>query len=118
MIVGAHAILYSRRPQADRTFFRDVLRLRHVDAGQGWLIFALPRAEMAVHPARRSGPHELYLLVSDVDAFVARMRRHRRRCTRIETLSWGRLTHVTLPGGGRIGVYEPSHARPRPARSR
>ena len=118
MIIGAHAIVYSRKPEADRAFFRDTLRLRHVDAGDGWLIFALPAGEMAVHPARRNNLHELYLLVRDVDAFIARMRRAGRKCSAIRAMSWGRLTEVSLPGGGKIGVYEARHARPRASRSR
>jgi hypothetical protein len=118
MIMGAHAIVYSRKPEADRAFFRDTLHLRHVDAGDGWLIFALPHGELAVHPARRNNVHELYLLVPDVDAFVGRMRRDGRKCGAVHALSWGRLTQVRLPGGGKIGVYEPRHARPKGSRSR
>ncbi len=117
MIIGAHAIVYSRKPEADRAFFRDALGLGHVDAGDGWLIFALPHGEMAVHPARRNDVHELYLLVSDVDAFVARMWRRGRKCSAVRAMSWGRLTRVRLPGGGTIGVYEARHARPKSARS-
>ena len=116
MIIGTHSVLYSRKPEADRAFLRDVLGLPHVDAGEGWLIFALPPGEVAVHPARRSGPQELYLLCSDVTAFARAIRRRRIRCDVVRSPSWGRLTYVRLPGGGRLGVYEPRH--PRPARSR
>jgi hypothetical protein len=118
MIIGAHAIIYSRDPEADRDFLRDVLRLSHVDAGEGWLIFALPPSELAVHPSKRNGVHEVYLLCSDVRRFVARMRRRRVRCGPIRSQVWGRLTEVSLPGGGRLGVYEPRHPRPRPALAR
>ncbi len=113
MIIGAHAIIYSRKADADRAFLRDVLRLRHVDAGEGWLIFALPPSEVAVHPGRRNDVHELYLLCADVRTFRAAARRRGARCGPVQARPWGRLTEVRLPGGGRIGVYEPRHPRPR-----
>ncbi len=112
MIIGAHAIIYSKDPAADRAFFRDVLQLTHVDAGEGWLIFGLPPAEVAVHPADQSGGQELYLLCDDVEAFIQEMTRHKISCTPIQSQSWGWLTHITLPGGGPLGVYQPRHARP------
>ena len=115
MIIGAHSILYSRRPDADRAFLRDVLGLPHVDVGGGWLIFGLPPAEVAVHPAGKNDVHELYLMCGDVEAFVAAMRRGRVECSPVQDMGWGRLTRVTLPGGGALGVYEPRHARPKPA---
>ena len=118
MIIGAHVVVYSRKPEADRAFLRDVLALDHVDAGDGWLIFALPRGELAVHPARRNDVHELYLMVRDVKAFVARMARRRAKCGPVRRLGWGLLTQVRLPGGGRLGVYQPAHRRPRAARRR
>lgn len=112
MISGAHAILYSAKPEADRAFFRDVLQLPHVDAGEGWLIFALPPSELAVHPADRSGGHEVFFLCDDIDAFVAGMKQRRVGCGPVEDKGWGRLARLTLPGGGTIGVYQPRHARP------
>jgi hypothetical protein len=112
MINGAHAIIYSTDAEADRAFFRDVLRLPHVDVGDGWLIFGLPPAEMAVHPSDGSEAHELYLMCEDVHAFVNEMQERRIECAAVRELSWGALTHVTLPGGGRLGVYQPRHARP------
>jgi len=118
MILGAHAIIHSRKPEADRAFLRDALGLPHVDAGEGWLIFALPPSELAVHPSRRNSVHEIYLLCSNVRSFVAAMRLEGVKCTPITSQSWGRLTHVRLPGGGRLGVYEPRHRRPAAARSR
>ena len=118
MLVGAHSIIYSRKPEADRAFLRDVLGFPHVDAGHGWLIFALPPAEVAVHPSEKNGAHELYLLCDDVEAFVEGMRRLGVACAPIQSLGWGLLTKITLPGGGAIGVYEPRHARPRPLRAR
>jgi hypothetical protein len=112
VISGAHAIVYSTDPDADRAFLRDVLRLPHVDAGGGWLIFALPPSEVAVHPGEENGRHELYFLVDDVKAFVAAMTTRKVRTGPLREERWGRLTEVTLPGGGTIGVYEPKHERP------
>ncbi len=112
-IVGAHAILYSKDPQADRAFLRDVLGLPNVDVGDGWLVFALPPSEVAVHPADRADVHELYLMVKDVGALVAAMEKRGVACTAPRDLGWGVLTYARLPGGGRLGVYEPRHPRPR-----
>jgi catechol 2,3-dioxygenase-like lactoylglutathione lyase family enzyme len=112
MITGAHVIVYSADAEADRAFLRDVLGLRGVDAGGGWLIFALPSAELAVHPAEHDPIHELYLLTEDVAALVAELRLRGASCTDPEGHDWGVLTQVTLPGGGLIGVYEPRHERP------
>ena len=117
MITGAHAIIYSAKPDADRVFMRDVLGLPSVDTGGGWLIFGLPPSEVAVHPAEASGRHELYLLVADVAAFVARMKGQKIKCSSLHTERWGIITNLTLPGGGTIGVYEPLHAQPPAARS-
>lgn len=109
---GAHSIIYSRDPEADRAFLRDVLKLDSVDAGEGWLIFGLPPAEVAVHPSESNDVHEFYLMCDDVDAFVAEMRAQRVSCEPIRRLGWGDLTTVGLPGGGRLGVYQPRHPRP------
>ena len=108
MITGAHIIVHSTDAEADRAFLRDVLGLRGVDAGEGWIIFALPAAEVAVHPAEHDDVHELYLLTQDVAALVAELRRRAVSCTDPEDHGWGVLTQVTLPGGGHIGVYEPT----------
>jgi uncharacterized protein (TIGR02246 family) len=112
MIDGSHVILYSRDPEADRRFLRDVLRLPHVDVGHGWLIFGLPPAEVAVHPADGDERQELYLMCPDVDRFMADMSARGIVCAPVSDQRWGRLTRVTLPGGGALGVYEPRHARP------
>ncbi len=112
MLIGAHAIIYSTDAEADRAFLRDVLGLSSIDSGDGWLIFALPPAEVAVHPAERNDVHELYLMCDDMEAFVARLHSQNVACDPVEDLSWGRLTHLALPGGGKLGVYEPRHARP------
>lgn len=112
MITAAHAIIYTVDAEADRAFFRDVLKFPHMDAGQGWLIFGLPPSEVAFHPAERNGKHELYLLVDDVEAFARDMAARNVACTAIRDEGWGRVVAITLPGGGEIGVYEPRHARP------
>lgn len=114
MIIGAHSIVYSKSPAADRTFLRDVLRFPHVDAGEGWLIFGLPPAELAVHPAEENDVHEFYLMCDDVKAFVADMKKRKVACGPVQSLGWGLLTQVRLPGGGHLGVYQPRHARPKP----
>ncbi len=115
MINGAHSIIYSTDPEADRGFLRDVLRLPHVDVGHGWLIFGLPPAEIAVHPAETGGAQELYLMCADIEAFVGAAAGHDLACDPVQNLTWGRTTHLTLPGGGRLGVYQPRHERPRAA---
>ena len=115
MITGAHAIVFSKDADADRAFFRDVLKLTHVDAGDGWLIFGLPPSEVAVHPADENGAHELYLLCDDVAAFVAEMARQGVATGPVTDQGWGLLTRLTLPGGGELGVYEPRHVRPQTA---
>jgi catechol 2,3-dioxygenase-like lactoylglutathione lyase family enzyme len=112
MINGAHVILYSTNAEADRAFFRDVLGLSHVDVGHGWLIFALPPSELAVHPDDENGRHELYLMCDDVTKFVESMATHGIDCTPVQSVGWGMLTQITLPGGGKVGVYQPRHARP------
>jgi hypothetical protein len=112
MITGAHSIIYSTNPEADRAFLRDVLAFPHVDVGEGWLIFGLPPAEVAVHPGDENGAHELYLMCDDVEAFVAAMSARSIACAPVMNRGWGLLTEVTLPGGGKLGVYQPRHARP------
>src|SRR5712672_4640303 len=109
MIIGAHSIIYSKRPDADRAFLRDVLKLRGVDVGDGWLIFGLPPAEVAVHPSDKNDHHELYLMCHDVKAVVVAMRKRGTTCSTVKNLGWGLLTHVTLPGGGQLGIYQPLH---------
>jgi hypothetical protein len=117
MLIGAHSIIYSRKPEADRAFFRDVLRLPNVDVGGGWLIFGLPPSEVAVHPSRKNNVHELYLMCADLDDFVAGMKKRKIACTPVQDQGYGLFTTVTLPGGGKLGVYQPRHARPKPARA-
>lgn len=111
-ITGAHAIIYSTDAEADRALLRDVFKFKHVDVGDGWLIFGLPPAEVAVHPADENDRHELYLMTDDVEGFVKEMRQRHMSCGPVDDQGWGLLTHVTLPGGGKLGVYQPRHARP------
>ena len=112
-LTGAHAIIYSRDPVADRALFRDVFALPHVDAGDGWLIFGLPPAEVAVHPARTNDVHEFYLMCDDVKGLVADLRARRIRCAPVLDQGWGLVTRVTMPGGGKLGIYQPRHPRPK-----
>lgn len=114
MITGTHTIISRTKPDADRAFLRDVLKLSHVDVGHGWLIFGLPFSEVAVHPARRNGQHEFYLMCDDILAFVVTMTSRGIKCGAVKDQGWGLLTQITLPGGGKLGVYEPRHARPTP----
>jgi hypothetical protein len=118
MFTGAHSIIYSKNPEADRAFLRDVLALTHVDVGGGWLIFGLPPAEVAVHPSDGNDVHELYLMCDDVHALVAEMRKKKVACAAVQDLGWGLLTQLKLPGGGKLGVYQPRHARPKPMSAR
>ena len=112
MIIGAHSIIYSTDPEADRAFLRDVLELTHVDVGDGWLIFGLPPAEVAIHPADTNGDHEFFLMVDDIDDFVADMRERKIAVNDAVNHGWGVMTQLTLPGGGVVQVYEPRHERP------
>jgi ketosteroid isomerase-like protein len=111
-LTGAHTIIYSTNPEADRAFLREHLGLPHVDVGHGWLIFGLPPGEMAVHPADENGRHELYLLCDDIETFAAAMTGRGIVCSPVAERGWGRLVNVTLPGGGSLSVYQPRHARP------
>ena len=114
MITGAHSIIYSKNPEADRAFFRDVLKFPSVDVGHGWLIFGLPPSEVAVHPGEKNDVHEFYLMCDDVEALIAEMAAHGAACSPVQNQGWGLLTQLTLPGGGKLGIYQPRHARPGP----
>ena len=114
MITGAHTIIYSTDADADREFLRDVLKLTNVDVGGGWLIFGLPPAEVAVHPSERNDLREFYLMCDEIEEFVAEMKQHGIVCDPVHDEGWGVLTQITLPGGGKLGVYQPRHARPQP----
>ena len=112
MINGAHVIIYSKDADKDRNFIRDVSKFPYVDAGHGWLIFALPPSEVAVHPADDGDKHEFYLLCDDVKGLVAKMSEDGVACSPIQEQRWGSITHVTLPGGGKLAIYQPKHPRP------
>jgi hypothetical protein len=113
MITGAHAIIYSQDADGVRALFRDILELPSVDAGGGWLIFALPPAEIATHPTDGAGLHELYLMCDDIHATVAELEAKGVRFSRpITEQRWGRVTAIALPGGGELGLYEPKHPSP------
>jgi uncharacterized glyoxalase superfamily protein PhnB len=109
MIFGAHSIIYSADAEADRVFLRDVLGFSSVDAGRGWLIFALPPGEVAVHPVEGETTHELYLMCDDVNAEIARLQKQGVTCSEVSSQPWGKLTNITLPSGGQLGLYEPHH---------
>jgi len=112
VIIGSHVILFSRDPEADRAFFADVLGQPYVDAGGGWLIFKLPPAEVAMHPAEAAASHELYFMCDDIDATMNELRGKGAEFSQgISEERWGRLTRVKLPGGSEIGLYEPRHPR-------
>jgi catechol 2,3-dioxygenase-like lactoylglutathione lyase family enzyme len=113
MINGAHAIVFATDPEAGRAFFRDVLGLRSVDAGGGWLIFALPPAELAIHPTEGKARHELYFMCDDIAATVAEL--EGRGVDIVHPVSdegFGLMTRVRVPGAGEIGIYEPRHPSP------
>jgi len=112
MINGAHVIHYSKNAEADRNFLRDVLSFKSVDAGHGWLIFALPPAEIAVHPAEGEGKHELYLMCDDLAATLRDLKSKLVKVSDVSEQRWGNLASLTLPGGGKIGLYEPKHPSP------
>lgn len=109
MIFGAHVIIYSKDAEADRAFLRDVLGFSSVDAGHGWLIFALPPSEVAVHPAEDNNRHELYLMCDDLKAEVSALAAKGIACSKVHEERWGSITSVALPGGGTIGLYQPKH---------
>ena len=119
MIFGAHILFYSQEPEADRVFFSDVLGLRSVDVGHGWLIFAMPPAEAAIHPTELefSQTHAgqqllgavLYLMCDDLKTEIASLRRKNVECTEIQEAPWGSSTTIPLPSGRAIGLYQPRH---------
>jgi catechol 2,3-dioxygenase-like lactoylglutathione lyase family enzyme len=109
MIFGAHVIVYSKDATADRAFFREVLGFSSVDAGHGWLIFALPPAEVAVHPGEENAGHELYLLCDDLNAEIATLREKGVGCSDVQEARFGSMTKIRLPSGGEVGLYQPKH---------
>jgi catechol 2,3-dioxygenase-like lactoylglutathione lyase family enzyme len=120
MITGAHFLLYSKDPDADRAFFRDILGFRFVDVGHGWLIFALPPSEIAVHPSNESFVQVhadrhllgavLYLMCDDLREFIERLKTKKITCSPVAEAEWGIKTSIRLPSGGELGLYQPKHA--------
>jgi predicted enzyme related to lactoylglutathione lyase len=111
MFFGMHALIYANDAEKVRAFFRDVLKWPHVDAGQGWLIFALPPSELGIHPTMEGDPqsHHLYLMCKDVKKTVAQLEKHGVQCAPIQDAGFGLLTSFELPGGGPLGMYQPRH---------
>jgi catechol 2,3-dioxygenase-like lactoylglutathione lyase family enzyme len=109
MIFGAHVILYSKDTAADRAFLRDILGFASVDAGHGWLIFALPPAEVAIHPAEDNERHELYFMCNDLKAEILALGEKGVRCSEVQEARWGSISKIRLPGGGDVGLYQPKH---------
>jgi len=122
MINGAHVVLFTRNAEADRAFFRDVLKFPSVDAGHGWLIFALPPAEAAFHDheqhdheqndANENARHELYLMCDDIAATLRDLKSRKVRVSDVNEQRWGSLATLTLPGGSKLGIYQPKHPKP------
>jgi catechol 2,3-dioxygenase-like lactoylglutathione lyase family enzyme len=108
MISGAHVVVYSTNAEADRAFFRDVLGFKSVDAGHGWLIFALPPTEAAFHPSENN-THELYFLCDDLKTEMAWLAKKGVKCSKVEEARWGSITKMRLPSGGNVGLYQPKH---------
>ena len=111
MINGAHIILYSKAAEADREFFRDVLKFDWIDVHDGWLIFKLPPSEAAVHPSDENS-HELYLMTDDLNGEIASLKRKGVFCEEPTQQAWGRVTRLKLPSGATLALYQPRHARP------
>lgn len=111
MITGAHTIIYTKDPESLRAWFRDVLEFPFVDVGEGWLIFSLPPAELAVHPTDGAIRHELFLMCDDIEATVRMLEAKGVATQPVRDQGWGRLTSIVMPDGGELGLYEPRHQR-------
>ena len=109
MIFGAHVIVYSKDATADRAFLRDILGFASVDAGHGWLIFALPPAEVAVHPDEDNDRHELYFMCDDLRTEMSTLKEKGVQCSEVQEARWGSVTKIRLPGGSEVGLYQPKH---------
>ena len=104
MISGAHVVVYSKNAEADRAFFRNVLGFKSVDAGHGWLVFALPPGEAAFHPSDENGGHELYVMCEDLKAEMASLAKKDVKFSEVQQARWGSITKMHLPGGGAVGL--------------
>jgi hypothetical protein len=111
VITGAHSIIYSKNAEADRRFLRDVLKLTNVNVCHGWLIFELPPAKVAVHPSENNDVHEFSFMCDNVEAFMTERKKQQITCDPVRDQGYGLFTEITLPGGGKLGVYQPRHAR-------
>ena len=111
MITGIHALIYAPDAEKVRTFLRDVLNFKSVDAGHGWLIFALPPTELAAHPTGEGEQtrHELFLMCDDLQNTIAELKSKGVHCDPIGEAPWGSVTTIDIPGGGRMGLYQPRH---------
>jgi len=112
MINGAHVVIYTKDAEADRAFFRDVLNFPSVDAGHGWLIFAMPPAEAAFHDAENNARHELFLMCDDIASTLKELKSKKVKVSDVTEQRWGKLATFTLPGGGKVGLYQPKHPKP------
>ncbi|MGD0271212.1 MAG: VOC family protein [Candidatus Sulfotelmatobacter sp.] len=112
MITGAHFVIYTKDAEADRAFFRDVLKLSSVDAGHGWLIFAMPPAEAAFHDSEKNDRHELYFMCDDIAATLKDLKAKHVKVSEVNEQRWGKVAKFELPGGGKIGIYQPKHPSP------
>lgn len=112
MFNGGHTVIYSNDPEADRRVFKEVLELKNVDVGDGWLVFALPQSEIAFHPHNTSTAHEFYFMCDDIEVARSTLSNHGIECSEPVDEGWGVLASFTLPGGGSIGFYQPRHERP------
>jgi len=119
VFTGAHFLFYSKNPEADRAFFRDVLSLRSIEMGDGWLIFAMPSSEAAIQPiqeefSQKHGGQDLlgavlYLMCDDLRSMISDLKAKEIQCTAIQSAPWGTSTTIPLPSGAHIGLYQPSH---------
>jgi hypothetical protein len=112
VINGAHVVIHTKDSEADRAFFRDVLKFPSVDAGHGWLIFAMPPLEAAFHEAENNDRHELFLMCDDIATTLRELKEKKVEVSEVTEQRWGKLATLTLPGGGKIGIYQPKHLTP------
>jgi catechol 2,3-dioxygenase-like lactoylglutathione lyase family enzyme len=112
IINGAHIVIYTKDAEADRAFFRDVLKLSSVDGGQGWLIFAMPPLEAAFHDSEKNDQHELFFMCEDIAGTLKDLKSKKVKVSGVSEQRWGKVAKFELPGGGKIGVYEPKHPSP------
>jgi catechol 2,3-dioxygenase-like lactoylglutathione lyase family enzyme len=115
LVFGAHLILYSKDAAADRAFLKEILGFPSVDAGHGWLIFAMPPTELAVHPADEHGRPELYFMCDDLMATISTLAEKGVSCSEVHDERWGSVTKIHMPGGGEVGLYQPRHPTALPA---